>query len=86
MEGSLGWTFFGGSKARKSQEKRHGHFLGGFMVDMMILNKGEFYKNLHLPSVQFVPFYPKGLPKGRHFTYLEEPGIMILRVNSNYPP
>ena len=26
--GSLGWTFFGGSKARKSQEKLHGHFFG----------------------------------------------------------
>jgi len=56
------------------------------MVDIMILNEGEFYKNLDLPICEFVPFYPKGLPKGRHFTYLEEPGIMMLRVNSNYPP
>ena len=25
--------------------------------------------------VKFVPFHPKNLPKGRNFTYLENPGI-----------
>ena len=27
--------------------------------------------------VKFVPFHPKNLPKGRNFTYLEDPGIVI---------
>ena len=27
--------------------------------------------------VKFVPFHPKNLPKGRNFTYMEDPGIYI---------
>ena len=27
--------------------------------------------------VKFVPFHPKNIPKGRNFTYLEDPGILI---------
>ena len=52
---------FGGSKARKSQEKRHGHFFWGVYGRYNDI-KGEFYKNLDLPICEFVPFYPKGLP------------------------
>ena len=34
---------------------------------------------LDLPSaVKFVPFHPKNLPKGRNFTYLEDPGIWYI--------
>ena len=27
--------------------------------------------------VKFVPFHPKNMPKGRHFTYLEDPGMLM---------
>ena len=27
--------------------------------------------------VKFVPFHQKNLPKGRNFTYLEDPGIYL---------
>ena len=49
---------FGGSKARKSQEKRHGLFVGGVYGRYNDI-KGEFYKNLDLPICECVPFYPK---------------------------
>ena len=26
-------------------------------------------------NLTFLPFHPKNLPKGRNFTYLEDPGI-----------
>ena len=29
--------------------------------------------------VKFVPFHPKNLPKGRNFTYLEDPGMFIVQ-------
>ena len=30
--------------------------------------------------VKFVPFHPKNKPKGRHFTYLEDPGISYTHI------
>ena len=31
--------------------------------------------------VKFVPFHPKNLPKGRNFTYLEDPGMITEESN-----
>ena len=41
----------------------------------------SLYLYLDLPSaVKFVPFHPKNLPKGRNFTYLEDPGIYVTQM------
>ena len=42
------------------------------------------YGDVYIPGssqcVKFVPFHPKNLPKGRFFSYLEDPGINIVYI------
>ena len=45
------------------------------------IKRKYIYIYIYIPGsskcVKFVPFHPKNLPKGRNFTYLEDPGIYI---------
>ena len=55
---------------------------GGFLAIWQNVGKGFIPSSKY---VKFVPFHPKNLPKGRNFTYLEDPGIFIYTIGMNTP-
>ena len=67
----------------------YGHFCGTLrglpIIDQKKCQYG--FSGIYMPGsskcVKFVPFHKKKLPKGRIFTYLEDPGITLSHVNSH---
>ena len=73
------WTL--GSWWRLTGPKRLGlGYVLGDEVHYPVLFR-DYFINHDIPGsskcVKFVPFHPENIPKGRKFTYLEDPGILI---------